>query len=247
MSRRKSIGFSLHRLIRDFLLKYREDNSYQFSSRKNQSTFMFMLWGLDVLFSVIFSKDRIKSSDGVGSFNKIGSEMLIGSSKERGVFFFKRSGLMLRPDESSEFSNLVIGGERGDIADFRDDAGSINFADTRDRSESVRKRFKFFFNSFIDLFKGLFKSSDVMDELSDDEMIGHSKFGSESIRFPGSRFKALCNFLRIVKSIFTVFDQERDKFFQRGGSNFFRGEKLFKEGKGSCRSNWIERFVLNES
>jgi len=37
-------------------------------------------------------------------------------------------------------------------------------------------------------------------------MIGHSKFGSEAIRFPGSRFKALCNFLRIVKSIFTVFD-----------------------------------------
>jgi len=161
MSRRKSIGFSLHRLIRDFLLKYREDNSYQFSSRKNQSTFMFMLGGLDVLFSVIFSKDRIKSSDGVGSFNKPGSEMLIGSSKERGIFFYKRSGLILRLDESSEFSNLVIGGERGDVADFRDDAGSINFADTRDRSKSVRK---------------------------------------------GSRFKALCNFLRIVKSIFTVFD-----------------------------------------
>lgn len=246
MSRRKSIGFSLHRLIRDFLLKNKEDNSYQFSGRKDQSPFMFMLGGLNKFFSVIFSKDRVKSSDGVSSFNKPGSEILIGSSKELSIFFFKRSRLMFRPNKAGEFSNLVIRGERGNITDFRDNTGCINFAYTWDRSKSVRERFKFFFNSFIDLFKGLLESSDVMDELSNDEMVSHSEFWTEAIRFSGSRFKGLSNFLRIGKSVFTIFNKERDKLFQRGGSNFFRGEELFKEGEGSCRSNWIEGIVLNK-
>lgn len=84
---------------------------------------------------------------------------------------------MFWPDKTCEFGNLVIGGKRGDIADFRDNTSCINFTNTRNRSKSVRKRFKFLFDSFINKFKRIFKSADVADKLSDDEMISRSKLG----------------------------------------------------------------------
>jgi len=132
MSMRKITVFGIESLIEDFLFKERENNSNQFSSGEDESAFVFVGRSFGKFFPVISTEGRVKTSYGVSSFNKPSSEVLIRSSKESGFLFFKGSGLMFRPDEPSKFSNLVIGGERGDIADFRDDTSGIDFTDTWD-------------------------------------------------------------------------------------------------------------------
>lgn len=235
------------RLIRDILFEQDKNNSDQFSCSKDKGTFMFVGRRFDKFFSIISTEDRVKTSYRISSFDKPCSEVLIRGSKEPGFLFFKGSGLMFRPDKPSEFSNLVVRGKIGDIANFRDDTSSIDITDTWDGGKGIRESFKFFFYSLINLFKRLFKCSDVEDNLSNDKMVGRGKFGSNSVGFSGSSFKSLSNFIRVWESVFTVFNQKRYKLFQWSGSHIFRCKEFFKEGEGSSRGKGFECFVLDNS
>lgn len=247
MSMRKIAVFGRESLIKDFLFKEREDNSNQFSSGEDESTFVFVGRGFGKFFSVISTEDGVKTSYGVSSFNKPGSEVFIGTPKESGFLSFKGSGLMFRPDKPSKFSNLVVRGERRDIANFRDDTSGIDFTDTWDGGKGISESFKFFFYSLINLFKRLFKCSDVVNKLSNNKMVRRSKFGSNAVRFSGSSFKSLSNFMRVWESVFAVFNQERYKFFWSSRSHIFRGKEFFEEGEGCSRGKRFESFVLDKS
>ena len=109
------------------------DQPHKFTSCKRKGAFIGINLLFRFLFGIVVGKNRIVHSDTVSRFDEIILKIAVARTDQPGLRSFKIAGLVLGPSKTGKLSHLGMVFKLTNIADFGQDAGSKNRADTGNR------------------------------------------------------------------------------------------------------------------
>ena len=106
-------------------------------------------------FEVIVAPELgVASSHGVGGFQQVVAEVAVARFNHSGMFSLEVSGLVLCPDKAGIFGDGGMRVKAMDVADFGDDTGGVDLADTGNWSQGDWDDLKLVFNGLVQIFFG---------------------------------------------------------------------------------------------
>lgn len=116
---------------------------------------MLVLVDLMELEVIVAPELGVASSHGVGGFQQIVAEIAVVGFNHSGMFSLDVSGLVLCPDKAGIFGDGGLRVKATDVADFGDDTGGVDLADTGNGSQGVWDNLKWVFNGLVQIFFGI--------------------------------------------------------------------------------------------
>ena len=98
---------------------------------------------------IVAPKLGVASSHRVGGFQQVVAKVTVSGLNHLGVFRFKITGLVLRPNETGKLCDRGLGIEPVDIANFSDNAGRVDLANARNGGQWIWDNFKLLFNGLV--------------------------------------------------------------------------------------------------
>lgn len=235
------------RNIKAIVLQQAKDKPDEFASSKNEGTFVLEAIDLFKFEVIVASKLRVAPSERIGSFYEVVAEITVTGLDEISDIAVKITGLVFVPDDAGVFGEGSMVVEAVDVADFGDDAGRVDKADTLDGSDGVRNERELFFDGFVEGFDRFLECSDVGDGNGDDLIDGIIEGFGEVVGDFSGRLDSFGDGGGVGEMIAAFLGDKRGEFVDVHVGEFIDGFELFEDSHRSGAGLVGKNFFLGEA